>query len=112
MDTDDDDDNIVPYFFCSFMRGDRVPSVRIFYEDVLPDFSSLDFSKHFRLTKQTFTCLFQEIEKDFAKDVRLHGKQLTEKRPMVGLWYLFNTPSMREISAFWNFSIDSSRLCS
>lgn len=46
------------------MRRDCVPSVRIFYEDVLPDFSSLDFSKHFRLTKQTFTRLPQDIEND------------------------------------------------
>ena len=67
VDTEEEDDNIVPHFLCSCMRRNRVPSVRIFYEDVWPDFSYLDFSKHFRLSKQTFTGLFQEIENDFAK---------------------------------------------
>ncbi|XP_062578058.1 uncharacterized protein LOC134239947 [Saccostrea cucullata] len=90
-DIDDDDDDIVPYFFVYFIRRERVPSIRIFYEEVLPDFSSLDCSKHFRLTRQTFTRLFQETEPNLAKDIRTQGKQsiLTEKRAVVGLWYLF-----------------------
>ena len=54
-DIEEDDDDIVPYFLSICMRRDRVPSVRTFYEEVLPDFSSLDFNRHFRLTKQTFT---------------------------------------------------------
>lgn len=73
---------------------------------MLPDFSSLDFSKHFRLTKQTFSRLFQEIEANIAKDVRTQGKQLVlkEKRAMVGMWYLCNTTSMREISLLFGIS--------
>ena len=105
-DIEEDDDDIVPYLLSICMRRDRVPSVRTFYEEVLPDFSSLDFNRHFRLTKQTFTRLFHEIEHDFAKTVRPQGKQpiLTEKRAMVGLWYLCNTTSMREISLFFGIS--------
>lgn len=59
----EEDDDIVAYFLSSCMR-----------REMLPDFSSLDFSKHL----QTFTRLFQEIRKkinDFSKDVRPQGKQ-------------------------------------
>ena len=36
-DIEEDDDDIVPYFSSTCMRRARVPSVRIFYEEVLPD---------------------------------------------------------------------------
>lgn len=86
-DMEEDDEDIFPYFFAALIRRERVPSVRIFYEEVLPDFSSLEFSKHFRLTKHTFSRLFQEIEPIIAYDVQIQGKQpiLTEKRATVGL---------------------------
>lgn len=105
-DMEEDDENIFPYLFATLIKRERLPSMRIFYEEVLPDFSSLDFSKHFRLTKQTFSSLFQEIEPNIAKDVRTQGKQpiLTEKRAVVGLWYLCNTTSMREISLLFGIS--------
>ncbi|XP_056006179.1 putative nuclease HARBI1 [Ostrea edulis] len=105
-DIDEDDEDILPHYFVNVIRRERVPSIKSFYEEVLPDFSFLDFSKHFRLTKQTFTRLFREIEPNIAKDVRTQGRQpiLTEKRAMVGLWYLCNTTSMREISLLFGIS--------
>lgn len=105
-DIDEDDEDILPHYFVNVIRRERVPSIKSFYEEVLPDFSFLDFSKHFRLTKQTFTRLFREIESNIAKDVRTQGRQpiLTEKRAMVGLWYLCNTTSMREISLLFGIS--------
>ena len=54
-DIEEDDDDIVPYFSSTCIRRDRVPSVRTFYEEVFPDFSSLDFKRHFRITKQMLT---------------------------------------------------------
>ena len=36
-DIEEDDDDIVPYFSSTCIRRDRVPSVRTFYEEVLPD---------------------------------------------------------------------------
>ena len=73
-DIDEDDEDIVPYFLANFRRV-RVPCVKTFYEEVLPDFSAADFSKHFRLTKETFTRLFQEIEPVISKGIRTQGKQ-------------------------------------
>lgn len=76
---EEDDEDIFSYFFATLIRREREPSTRIFFEEVLPDFSSLDFSKHFGLT---FSRLFHDIEPYIAKDVRTQGKQpiLTEKR--------------------------------
>lgn len=84
---DEDNEDIFPYLFATLIRRERVPSIRIFYDEMLPNFSSFDFSKHFRLTKQTCSRLFQEIEPRIVKNVRTQGKQpiLTEKLAMVGL---------------------------
>lgn len=38
-DMEEYDEDIFPYFFAALIRRERVPSVRIFYEEVLPDFS-------------------------------------------------------------------------
>ena len=50
---EDDDDDIVPYFVSTCVRRDRVPSVRTFHEEVLPDFSS--FGLIFSHLKELFS---------------------------------------------------------
>lgn len=48
---EDDDDDIVPYFSSTCIRRDRVPSVRTFYEEVLPDRTQI--CKNCKTTRET-----------------------------------------------------------
>lgn len=106
-DVDEVEDDIFPFLINNHLfRRENVPSVQGFYEEVVPTLSSSDFERHFRLSKETFNRIMQEIEPDISKIVRTMDKQpiVPKKRAMVCLWYLCNTSSIREIALLFGLS--------
>ena len=79
-----------------FMRRDLIRNV-FFFEVVVPCYSLDEFRGHFRMTRNTFASLSQELA---ATGSIPHGRKAIplQKQVLIFVWFISNLEAMRSVS--------------
>ena len=89
-----------------------VPKVREFVEKIVPNYTAEDFKGDFRIDRETFDKLTEEL-RDSLTVLRQCGKPpiTPEKQILIFIWYMANQDSMREMEKLFGVAKSSVHKC-
>lgn len=87
-------------------RRNNVPKVIGFVEEVVTQYSDSDFRRDFRVSREVYDHILQELHVHLVYNTRPGGRPPTppHKQLLVYLWYIANPDSFREMSRLFGLT--------